>query len=124
MINYGFKESVVQFIAREILIALAYLHQKGIIHRNVCASNVLVTEEGWIKLSNFSQAIFKHPLCAEPFYPGWFSFDCGYYDAAVEDVDCDILSLGIMTLSKYLYWKYFYFSHSNLSYYSRSLHWR
>ena len=38
---------------REILLALGYAHQKGVVHRDVTPANVLVTAAGHIKLSDF-----------------------------------------------------------------------
>jgi serine/threonine-protein kinase len=38
---------------REILLALGYAHQKGVVHRDVTPANVLVTAGGHIKLSDF-----------------------------------------------------------------------
>ncbi len=38
---------------KEVLLALGYAHQKGVVHRDVTPANVLVTAGGHIKLSDF-----------------------------------------------------------------------
>lgn len=46
-------ESVVQLYARQLLEGLQYLHGMGIVHRDIKASNVLITKEGHCKLADF-----------------------------------------------------------------------
>jgi serine/threonine protein kinase len=101
IVPHGFNEQVCKFIARETLSALAYLHHKGIIHRNISAKKILVTEEGWLKLIDFSRTVYKHPMSAEPYIPGWFAFESGFYDVD-DDAECDIYSLGAMMLGEFL----------------------
>ncbi|GBB91663.1 hypothetical protein RclHR1_19000001 [Rhizophagus clarus] len=51
---YGaFKEPVVRSFTRQILLGLQYLHEKGILHRDIKADNILVDEEGCCKISDF-----------------------------------------------------------------------
>ncbi|RIA83200.1 hypothetical protein C1645_473403 [Glomus cerebriforme] len=51
---YGaFKEPVVRSFTRQILLGLQYLHNKGILHRDIKADNILVDEEGCCKISDF-----------------------------------------------------------------------
>lgn len=40
-------------IVRELLVALAYLHKSGVIHRDIKAANILVTEQGRVLLCDF-----------------------------------------------------------------------
>ncbi|WBW71638.1 MEK kinase (MEKK) Mkh1 [Schizosaccharomyces osmophilus] len=57
--NFGpFEESVVQFITKQVLLGLAYLHSKGIIHRDLKADNLLIDFDGICKISDFG--ISKH----------------------------------------------------------------
>lgn len=46
-------ENLVAYIAREILLALKYLHDEGKIHRDLKSHNVLLTLDGRVKLTDF-----------------------------------------------------------------------
>ncbi|KAL8226092.1 hypothetical protein R6Q57_018649 [Mikania cordata] len=48
----GFDEVVIATILREVLKALEYLHDHGLIHRDVKAGNILISERGAIKLGD------------------------------------------------------------------------
>jgi serine/threonine protein kinase len=63
-----FTENNAAYITLQMLQSLNYLHQKGIVHRNIRPSNVLVKEEGkWeIRLIDFD--FFKTLPSGEKFY--------------------------------------------------------
>ncbi|KZV88666.1 kinase-like protein [Exidia glandulosa HHB12029] len=52
--DYGaFEESLVRNFVRQILQGLNYLHEHGIVHRNIKGGNILVDNKGGIKISDF-----------------------------------------------------------------------
>ncbi|NXY52510.1 STK10 kinase, partial [Callaeas wilsoni] len=52
-LDRGLTEPQIQVICRQMLEALHYLHSKMIIHRDLKAGNVLLTQDGDIKLADF-----------------------------------------------------------------------
>jgi len=48
-----FKEHRAQFYAAEIVLALEYLHDSGVVYRDVKPENILVDCEGHIRLTDF-----------------------------------------------------------------------
>lgn len=55
-LDYKLTEADVKSITYQILSALAFLHSKSILHRDVKPGNVLVSEEGEINVSDFGSA--------------------------------------------------------------------
>ncbi|GAA5885013.1 hypothetical protein JCM16303_006517 [Sporobolomyces ruberrimus] len=51
-----FPESLVGLYALQVLQGLLYLHDQGVIHRDIKGSNILATKEGTIKLADFGVA--------------------------------------------------------------------
>jgi len=51
--GYMFSENVIAYVARSCLLALGFLHTKGLMHRDVKPENILVYQNGQVKLSDF-----------------------------------------------------------------------
>ncbi|XP_005992559.1 serine/threonine-protein kinase 10 [Latimeria chalumnae] len=52
-LDRGLTEPQIQVICRQMLEAITYLHSKKIIHRDLKAGNVLLTQDGDVKLADF-----------------------------------------------------------------------
>ncbi len=51
-----FMEDRVCFYAAQIVLALGYLHKSGIVYRDLKTENILVEEDGYLKLADFGRA--------------------------------------------------------------------
>ncbi|XP_051152919.1 serine/threonine-protein kinase BLUS1 [Andrographis paniculata] len=49
----GLSEPCIASVLRDILCALSYLHQQGLLHRDIKAGNILVDSNGSVKLADF-----------------------------------------------------------------------
>eukprot|EP00007_Cunea_sp_BSH-02190019_P004525 CAMPEP_0174240368 /NCGR_PEP_ID=MMETSP0417-20130205/18519_1 /TAXON_ID=242541 /ORGANISM="Mayorella sp, Strain BSH-02190019" /LENGTH=994 /DNA_ID=CAMNT_0015319451 /DNA_START=447 /DNA_END=3431 /DNA_ORIENTATION=- len=93
-------EEQIAYICLHSLKGLHYLHSRDIIHRDVKAGNILLTDEGDIKIADFgvseqlSSAVAKaDDLCGTPL---WMAPEVILEDEY--DVRCDIWSLGITAI--------------------------
>jgi serine/threonine protein kinase len=60
--TYGFVEEVVaRWLCAEALLGLEYLHEQGVIHRDVKPQNMLLTAEGHVKLADFGLSAAEDP---------------------------------------------------------------
>ncbi|CAB3359099.1 Hypothetical predicted protein [Cloeon dipterum] len=89
-------EEEIAAICEGVLRGLAYLHSMGRIHRDVKAGNILLTENGVVKLADFGSAATKCPANSFVGTPYWMApevilaMDEGQYDGKV-----DVWSMGI-----------------------------
>jgi len=74
VLNLGKKtltENQIARIVRDALRGLAYLHQKGCIHRDVKAGNIVINTQGCVKLGilpSFASFASPHFLCWSLFF--------------------------------------------------------
>lgn len=92
-------EGLVKRHTHQILVGLAFLHHHGVVHRDIKGQNVLVSQQGVLKLADFGAAqtfdgigdgtYKKHALCGTPaFVAPEIILEVGHDDRA------DIWSLG------------------------------
>ena len=90
------KEDEIAAICEGVLKGLVHLHALGRIHRDVKAGNILLTENGTVKLADFGSASIYCPANSFVGTPYWMApevilaMDEGQYDGKV-----DVWSLGI-----------------------------
>lgn len=90
------QEVEIAAITHGALQGLAYLHSHALIHRDIKAGNILLTEPGQVKLADFGSASMASPANSFVGTPYWMApevilaMDEGQYDGKV-----DIWSLGI-----------------------------
>ncbi|XP_047447374.1 serine/threonine-protein kinase TAO3 [Mugil cephalus] len=90
------QEMEIAAITHGALLGLAYLHSHNMIHRDVKAGNILLTEQGQVKLADFGSASIASPANSFVGTPYWMApevilaMDEGQYEGKV-----DIWSLGI-----------------------------
>lgn len=95
-------EPQIQYIIRETLEALAFLHESYVIHRDMKAGNILLTEHGKVKLADFGVSA-KNTTALQRRYsfigtPYWMSPEiiaCETDKEMSYDTRTDIWSLGI-----------------------------
>lgn len=92
------EERAISIIMREVLQALDYIHRQGIIHRDIKAANILLTETGQVQLCDFgiARAIARNSMQRYSFVgtPYWMAPEV-IREGSPYDLKADIWSLGI-----------------------------
>ncbi|CAG8517268.1 10286_t:CDS:2 [Diversispora eburnea] len=95
--NKRFNEMEITFVMREVLKGLEYIHDLGIIHRDVKAQNILIDNDGKVKIADFGSVSLcsKASLKLGTLY--WMAPEV-LRDNQVYDCKADIWSLGITAI--------------------------
>ena len=56
--QFMFSDAHLKSLCQQMLAGLAYLHHKGVIHRDIKGSNILINNRGELKLGDFGLARF------------------------------------------------------------------
>ncbi|KAG8578659.1 hypothetical protein GDO81_010572 [Engystomops pustulosus] len=101
-LDRGLTEAQIQAICRQMLEALAYLHSMKIIHRDLKAGNVLLTQDGDIKLADFGVSAKnaktlqrRDSFIGTPYWMAPEVVMCETMKDAPYDYKADVWSLGI-----------------------------
>ena len=69
-----FSESLTRFYCAQVVLAIEYLHSLDILHRDLKPENVIISHDGYVKLTDFGFAKYvktrTYTLCGTPEYLG------------------------------------------------------
>ncbi|VDM02429.1 unnamed protein product [Schistocephalus solidus] len=94
--KHPLKECEIAAIVKEVLCGLVFLHRENYIHRDIKAGNILFSENGGVKISDFGSASFQSPANSFVGTPFWIApevimaMESGLYDTRA-----DVWSVGI-----------------------------
>ncbi|OAF68321.1 hypothetical protein A3Q56_03935 [Intoshia linei] len=97
-----FSECQINFVCFYLVLALIYVHEKNVIHRDLKAGNILLTVNGQIKLGDFGVACLLTPanpkrtdINGTPYWMAPEIFECETNHNCSYDYKADVWSLGI-----------------------------
>lgn len=103
--NRSIKEEWIGIISREILLGINYLHSNHIIHRDIKGQNVLLTEQGDVRLVDFGVSAQldrtigrRNTFIGTPYWMAPEVIACEDQTNSIYDNRCDIWSLGITAI--------------------------
>ncbi|RUS73025.1 hypothetical protein EGW08_019211 [Elysia chlorotica] len=95
-------EPIIRYVCHEMCVALAYLHDHKVIHRDIKAGNVLLTLDGDVKLADFGVSAQntktlqkRDTFIGTPFWMAPEVIMCESFKDTPYDYKADIWSLGI-----------------------------
>ncbi|TMW56909.1 hypothetical protein Poli38472_002834 [Pythium oligandrum] len=97
----SFSETLVAMYITQVLRGLAYLHEQGVLHRDVKGANILTTKEGLVKLADFGVAIKlnetqkSHSVVGSPYWmaPEVIEMAGWSFASDIWSVGCTIIEL-------------------------------
>jgi serine/threonine protein kinase len=98
----AFPESLVAFYIAQVLEGLVYLHEQGVIHRDIKGANILTTKEGLVKLADFGVAtklteadVNTHSVVGTPYWMAPEVIEMSGVSAASDiwSVGCTVIEL-------------------------------
>lgn len=111
-----FKHEEIQYIMREICKGIEYIHDKGIIHRDIKSSNILMNSNGLIKITDFglskyykNDEILTNKVVTLSYKSPELLLGDEYYDYSI-----DIWSVGCLMTQFYLNGKHLFNSNQEL----------
>lgn len=96
MPNRVLTEGQVRSIVAQTLAALRYLHDFGILHRDLKGANLLLSADGVVKVADFGVSVFGRSDSATVGSPYWMAPEV--VEAQSYGPSCDVWSLGIVVL--------------------------